>query len=125
MHGYEIYFEPGTLVYQSGVAAPTLYAADGQTAQPQLSALSDPVACFAAELQAAVNGIESGMAPAELDGRTARRTRPLSFGVRIGANRTNREGFESGNPRITYPPCPTVKVSGSSSVLKGNSQLNR
>jgi predicted dehydrogenase len=72
MHGYDIYFERGTLVYQSGVVAPTLYAADGRTEQPQISAMSDPVACFAAELQAAVNGIESGTAPKELDGRTGR-----------------------------------------------------
>jgi predicted dehydrogenase len=72
MHGYEIYFDRGTLTYQSGVVAPTLYRADGQTEHPPLSAMSDPVVCFAAELQAAVNGIESGIAPAELDGGTAR-----------------------------------------------------
>jgi predicted dehydrogenase len=79
MHGYEIYFERGTLTYQSGVIDPTLYGADGQTEQPQLAANTDPIACFAAEIQAAVSGIDSGIAPPELDGQTARDALSLCY----------------------------------------------
>src|SRR5262245_30637280 len=70
--GYEVYFGPGTLVHVSAVIPPTLYGADGQSEQLKLPGGGDPVACFTAELQAAVNGIESGRPPPELDGNLAR-----------------------------------------------------
>jgi predicted dehydrogenase len=72
MHGYEAYFERGTLAHQSGVLPPTLFAKDGTVATPKLPSSGDPVDCFAAELQAAIDGITSGNAAAALDGRTAR-----------------------------------------------------
>jgi predicted dehydrogenase len=72
MHGYEIYFERGTLVHQSGVLPPTLYSADGGAERPTLPGSGDPVECFAAELQAAVDGISAGRNPRDLDGQLAR-----------------------------------------------------
>jgi predicted dehydrogenase len=72
VHGYEVYFERGTLVHLSDVIPPTLYGADRQSEQLKLAGGGDAVACFTAELQAAVNGIETGRPPPELDGRLAR-----------------------------------------------------
>jgi predicted dehydrogenase len=72
MHGYEIYFERGTLVYQSGVLPPTLYTAEGGTERPALPGSGDAVDCFAAELQAVVDGVSADRNPPELDGRLAR-----------------------------------------------------
>ena len=72
MHGYEVYFERGTLVHQSGVTPPTLFTSDGKIETPILLGNSDPVDCFAAELQAAVDAIMSAEPSAALDGRVAR-----------------------------------------------------
>jgi predicted dehydrogenase len=72
MHGYEVYFERGTLVHQSGVTPPTLFTGDGKIETPPLSGNGDPVDCFAAELQAAVDAIGSTEPSAALDGSFAR-----------------------------------------------------
>ena len=72
MHGYEVYFERGTLVHQSGVTPPTLFAGDGTIETPRVPGSGDPVDCFAAELQAGIEGIVNGEASAALDGRIAR-----------------------------------------------------
>src|SRR5262249_54950066 len=52
IHGYEVYFERGTLVHLSGVIPPTLHGADGHSEHLDLAGGGDPVACFTAELQA-------------------------------------------------------------------------
>jgi predicted dehydrogenase len=72
MHGYEVYFEGGTLMYQSGVTPPTLLTSDGKTETPSLPCSGDPVDCFAAELQAAVSSIFGNKLCPELDGQLAR-----------------------------------------------------
>jgi predicted dehydrogenase len=72
MHGYEAYFERGTLMYQSGVTPPTLYTGVSNIETPTLPGSSDPVDCFAAELQAAVDAVGSAKRSAALDGRIAR-----------------------------------------------------
>src|SRR5207248_8440355 len=60
VHGYEIYLERATLVYESGVTPLTVLSADGQSTQPNLSGDADPVSAFAAELQVAVDGVAAG-----------------------------------------------------------------
>lgn len=71
VHGYEIYLEGATLVHESGVLPPTVLSADGQTAQPVLGG-GGPVESFAAELQAAVDGVAADRAPDVLNGQLAR-----------------------------------------------------
>jgi len=71
VHGFEIYLERATLVFESGTAPLTVLTADGQVEHPQLKA-GDETAAFAAEIQAAVDGITSGKEPALLSGQLAR-----------------------------------------------------
>ncbi len=71
VHGYEIYLEGATLVHESGVQPPTVLTADGQTTQPVLGS-GGPVESFAAELQAAVDGVSTSQAPDGLSGQLAR-----------------------------------------------------
>jgi predicted dehydrogenase len=71
VHGYEVYCESATLVYQSGVQPVTVLTADGRTEHPTLPG-GDPIDAFAAELQAAVDGIRIGIAPDLLSGQLAR-----------------------------------------------------
>src|SRR5204863_1969748 len=54
VHGYEIYLERATLVYESGAAPLTVLTADGRAEQPQLPGGGDPIAAFADEIQTAV-----------------------------------------------------------------------
>jgi predicted dehydrogenase len=72
VHGYEIYLEKATLVYDSAGPALTLLTADGKSAQPALPGGGDPLAAFADELQAAADGVKSGKEPDLLSGRLAR-----------------------------------------------------
>jgi len=72
VHGYEIYLEKATLVYESGTAPLTVYTADGKSRQPRLKGGSDPIAAFTAEIQAAVHGVASGKQPDLLSGKLAR-----------------------------------------------------
>jgi len=71
-HGYEIYLERATLVYDSGGTPLTLLTADGKAEQPQLAGGGDPLAAFADELQAAMDGVAAGKEPDLLSGRLAR-----------------------------------------------------
>jgi len=71
-HGYEIYLERATLVYDSGGTPLTLLTADGKAEQPQLAGRGDPLAAFADELQAAMDGVAAGKEPDLLSGRLAR-----------------------------------------------------
>ncbi len=71
-HGFEIYLEKATLLYDSGGQPLTLLTNDGQSAQPALSGGGDPLAAFADELQTACDAVVSGHEPALLSGQLAR-----------------------------------------------------
>jgi predicted dehydrogenase len=72
VHGYEIYLEQATLTYESGVLPLTVLPAKGEPFRPQLDGLGDDFFAFAAELQAAVDGVASGREPDLLSGKLAR-----------------------------------------------------
>jgi predicted dehydrogenase len=72
VHGYEIYLEKATLIYESGVTPLTVLTADGQSTRPELSGDADGVSAFAAEIQAAVDGVTAGKLPDLLSGKLAR-----------------------------------------------------
>jgi predicted dehydrogenase len=71
VHGFEVYFEKATLVFESGAKPLSLLPTDGGSQQPPLGD-GDPVAAFAAELQAVVDGVRTGKAPDLLSGDLAR-----------------------------------------------------
>jgi predicted dehydrogenase len=71
VHGFEIYLEKATLVYDSGGTPLAVLTADGKTKAPKLRG-GDPLAGFTAELQTAIEGIQSGTEPDLLSGRLAR-----------------------------------------------------
>ena len=72
VHGYEIYLERATLVYESGATPLTVLTADGKAEQPKLEGGDDPITAFAAELTAAAEGAASGRAPDLLSAELAR-----------------------------------------------------
>ncbi len=59
VHGYELYLEKATLVYESGTCPLTVLAADGSSEQPKLTGGDDATAAFTSEIQAAVDGIKA------------------------------------------------------------------
>jgi predicted dehydrogenase len=72
VHGYEIYLERATLVYESGATPLTVLSADGNSERPALPGGGDDTTAFTAEIQAAVDGIVAGKEPDLLSGRLAR-----------------------------------------------------
>jgi predicted dehydrogenase len=72
VHGYEIYLERATLVYESGATPLIVLTADGQAEQPQLEGGGDPVTAFTTEIQTAADGVASGKEPDLLRGQLAR-----------------------------------------------------
>lgn len=72
VHGYEIYLEKATLVYESGTCPLTVMTADGKVEQPKLPGGDEATTAFTAELQAAVEGIKAGKEPDLLSGKLAR-----------------------------------------------------
>jgi predicted dehydrogenase len=72
VHGYEIYLEKATLVYESGTCPLTVLSADGKAEQPQLAGGGDATTAFTLEIQAAVDGIKAGREPDLLSGKLAR-----------------------------------------------------
>ncbi len=72
VHGYEIYLEKATLVYESGAAALTVLSADGKAKAPKLPGGGDELAAFTAEIQVAAEAVASGQEPALLSGKLAR-----------------------------------------------------
>jgi hypothetical protein len=72
VHGYEIYLERATLVYESGATPLTVLTADGKAKQPKLKGGAEATTAFTAEIQAAVDGVKSGREPGLLSGRLAR-----------------------------------------------------
>jgi predicted dehydrogenase len=72
VHGYEIYLEKATLVYESGTVPLTLIPSAGKPRAPKLKSDDSGVSAFTAEIQAAVEGVQSGKEPDLLSGRLAR-----------------------------------------------------
>jgi predicted dehydrogenase len=72
VHGYEIYLERATLLYDSGGTPLTLLTADGKSSQPALAGGGDALSAFTDELQTAVEGVRSGKEPDLLRGQLAR-----------------------------------------------------
>jgi predicted dehydrogenase len=89
VHGYEIYLEKATLVYESGTAPLSVIGTDGSVEQPKLAGGDEATTAFTAEIQAAVNGITSGKEPDLLSGKLARDALVLCYkeceSVRTGA----------------------------------------
>ena len=71
-HGYEIYLEKATVLYDSGGVPLTLLTADGKSTQPALPGGGDALSAFSDELQTAVTGVTTGKEPALLSGQLAR-----------------------------------------------------
>jgi predicted dehydrogenase len=72
VHGYEIYLEKATLVYESGTAPLTVLTADGKAKQPKLKGGTEATAGFTAEIQTAVDSVRTGKEPDLLSGQLAR-----------------------------------------------------
>jgi predicted dehydrogenase len=72
VHGYEIYLEKATLLYESGTQPLTVLTSDGKIKQPKLKGSTEATAAFTAELQAAVEGVKSGREPDLLSAQLAR-----------------------------------------------------
>ena len=72
VHGYEIYLEKATLVYESGSCPLTLLNADGTSEQPNLAGGAEATTAFTLEIQAAVDGVKAGREPDLLSGKLAR-----------------------------------------------------
>jgi hypothetical protein len=72
VHGFEIYLEQATLVYESGTTPLTVLTADGKVRQPKLRGGTEATSGFTAEIQMAVDGIRAGKEPDLLSGQLAR-----------------------------------------------------
>jgi len=72
VHGFEIYLERATLVFESGAMPLTVLTADGKSEQPKLTGGDDPTGAFTAEIQTAVAGVMTGKEPDLLSGKLAR-----------------------------------------------------
>jgi predicted dehydrogenase len=72
VHGFEIYLEKATLVYESGTSPLTLLSADGKAEQVQLAGEPDATTAFTLEIQAAIDGVKAGKEPDLLSGKLAR-----------------------------------------------------
>ena len=78
-HGFELYLERATIVYDAGTYAGqwavnrplTLITNDGKAEQPTLSGGTEWCSAFTAELQAAVDSLQSGVESPELSGTLA------------------------------------------------------
>ncbi len=72
VHGYEIYLERATLVYESGSCPLTLLKADGTSEPVKLAGGDEATTAFTLEIQAAVDGIQAKREPDLLSGKLAR-----------------------------------------------------
>lgn len=72
VHGFELYLEKATLLYESGTQPLTVLTADGKVKQPKLKGPSEETAAFTAELQTAVEGVKNGRVPDLLSAQLAR-----------------------------------------------------
>lgn len=78
VHGFEIYLERATLVFDSAGIPLTLLTPDGTSTQPPLAS-SDPIDAFAAEIQTAIQGVVTGQEPDLLSGQLARDALALCY----------------------------------------------
>jgi predicted dehydrogenase len=72
VHGYEIYLEKATLVYESGTKPLTVILNEGKPKTPKLRGGDSELSAFTAEIQAAVDGVRDGKEPDLLSGQLAR-----------------------------------------------------
>jgi len=72
VHGFEIYLEKATLVYESGTKPLALLTPDGKVKHPKLKGGGEATTAFSAEIQIAVDGIRAGREPDLLSGQLAR-----------------------------------------------------
>jgi predicted dehydrogenase len=72
VHGYEIYLEKASLLFESGTKPLTLLTADGKVKMPKPRGGADELAGFTAEIQTAVDAVSSGKEPDLLSGKLAR-----------------------------------------------------
>jgi predicted dehydrogenase len=72
VHGFEIYLEKATFVYESGTSPLTILRADGTSEQPKLASGDEATTAFTNELQTAVEGIKEGRVPDLFSGKLAR-----------------------------------------------------
>jgi hypothetical protein len=72
VHGYEIYLDKATLVYESGTCPLTVLNVDGTSEQPKLAGGDDATAAFTIELHAAVDSVNAGREHDYLSGKLAR-----------------------------------------------------
>ena len=72
VHGFEIFLEQASLLYDSGGTPLTLLTADGKSELVSLPGGGDPLAAFTDEIQAAVDGVTTGQEPDLLSGQLAR-----------------------------------------------------
>jgi predicted dehydrogenase len=86
-HGYELYFQEATVAFSAGtlggewiVERPlTVFNQEGQLEHPELHAGSEWCAAFTLELQAAVDGVQTGKTPQLLSGTLARDALKLCY----------------------------------------------
>ncbi len=72
VHGFEIFLEKATLLYDSGGPALTLLTADGKSTYPAIEGGGDPLAAFTSELQTAVEAVATGRESDLLSAKLAR-----------------------------------------------------
>src|SRR5262249_41902736 len=72
VHGYEIYFERATLLFESGAQPLTVLLSNGQVKRPKLKGGNDIYSAFTAEIQQAVDAVMSRKTPDFLSGKLAR-----------------------------------------------------
>jgi predicted dehydrogenase len=72
VHGYEIYLERATMVYESGTCPLAVLKADGSSEQPKLAGGDDATTAFTIEIQAAVDSIKANREHDYLSGKLAR-----------------------------------------------------
>ncbi|HEV2949697.1 MAG TPA: Gfo/Idh/MocA family oxidoreductase [Gemmataceae bacterium] len=72
VHGYEIYLQRATLVYESGATPLTVLHSEGRIEQPKFEGGDDGTAAFTVEIQTAVDGVVANRLPDLLSGKLAR-----------------------------------------------------
>lgn len=71
VHGYELYLERATFMYEAGTCPLTRITA-GKSEVVELPGGGDPITAFTEEIQAAVDGVRTGTMPGLLSGQLAR-----------------------------------------------------
>lgn len=78
VHGFEMYLERATIVFDSAGVPLTVFTPDGASANPAISS-SDPIDAFATEIQTAIQGVREGRMPDLLSGQLARDALALCY----------------------------------------------